>query len=172
MSIAGGSVASARVSTGALILVAVAIAVGIAGILVPFLPGSLLVWAAIGVWAYLVHTTHAWIVLGVVTAVLGAGILVKYLWPARRMRAADVGNRTLVAGAVLAVVGFFVIPVAGLLVGFVLGVYLAELAQRRDGRRAWASTVHAVKGVALSVGVELGAALLAATVWAVGVLTQ
>ena len=159
-------------STGALILVAVAIAVGIAGILVPFLPGSLLVWAAIAVWAYVEHTTHGWIVLGVVTAVLGAGILVKYLWPARRMRAADVGNRTLAAGAVLAVVGFFVIPVAGLLVGFVLGVFLAELAQRRDRRRAWASTVHAVKGVALSVGVELGAALVAATVWAVGVLTQ
>jgi uncharacterized protein YqgC (DUF456 family) len=86
------------------------------------------------------------------------------------MRAADISGRTMAAGAVGAVVGFFVIPVAGLLVGFVLGVYLSELAQRRDQRRAWASTVHAVKGVALSVGVELGAALLAAAVWAVGVL--
>jgi hypothetical protein len=160
------------VSTGALILVAVAIAVGIAGILVPFLPGSLLVWAAIAVWAYAERTAHAWIVFGLATAVLGAGILAKYLWPARRMRAADVTNRTLAAGAMFAVVGFFVIPVAGLLAGFVLGVFLAEYAQRRDTRRAWASTVHAVKGVALSVGVELGAALLAAAVWAVGVLTQ
>jgi len=109
-------------------------------------------------------------VLGVATAVLGAGILVKYLWPARRMKAADVSGRTLAAGAVLGVVGFFVIPVAGLLVGFVLGVYLAELVQRRDQRRAWASTVHAVKGVALSVGVELTAALLAAAAWVVGVV--
>jgi uncharacterized protein YqgC (DUF456 family) len=157
-------------STGGLILVALAIAVGLAGIFVPFLPGSLLVWAAIAVWAYLEHNTHAWIVLGVATAVLAAGILVKYLWPARRMRAADISGRTMAAGAVGAIVGFFVIPVAGLLVGFVLGVYLSELAQRRDQRRAWASTVHAVKGVALSVGVELGAALLAAAVWAVGVL--
>lgn len=159
-------------STGGLILVALAIAVGLVGIFVPFLPGSLLVWAAIAVWAYVEHTTHAWIVLGVASAVLTAGILVKYLWPARRMRAADVSNRTLLAGAAGGVLGFFVIPVAGLLVGFVLGVFLAELATRRDGRRAWASTVHAVKGVALSVGVELGAALLAAAVWAVGVLTQ
>ena len=157
-------------STGGLILVALAIAVGLVGIFVPFLPGSLLVWAAIAVWAYLEHTTHAWIVLGVASAVLAAGILVKYLWPVRRMRAADVSGRTLAAGAVAAVLGFFVIPVAGLLVGFVLGVFLAELAQRRDRRRAWASTVHAVKGVALSVGVELAAALLAAAVWAVGVL--
>ena len=157
-------------SPGALFLVAIAIAIGLAGILFPLLPGTLLIWAAIAVWAYLEHTTHAWIVLGVASAVLAAGILVKYLWPVRRMRAADVSGRTLAAGAVAAVLGFFVIPVAGLLVGFVLGVFLAELAQRRDRRRAWASTVHAVKGVALSVGVELAAALLAAAVWAVGVL--
>jgi uncharacterized protein YqgC (DUF456 family) len=156
-------------STGGLILVAIAIAIGLVGILVPFLPGSLLVWAAIAVWAFVVGTTSAWVVLGVVTAILGAGILVKYLWPAKRMRAAEVSNRTLLAGAVLGVVGFFVVPLAGLLIGFVLGVYLAELAQRRDRARAWASTKHAVKGVALSVGVELSAALLAATAWVVGV---
>lgn len=156
-------------STGGLILVALAIAVGLVGILVPFLPGTLLVWAAIAVWAFVVGTTSAWVVLGVVTAILGAGILVKYLWPARRMKAADVSGRTLAAGAVLGIVGFFVIPVAGLLIGFVGGVYLAEFAQRRDKRRAWVSTVHAIKGVALSVGVELAAALLATAVWVAGV---
>ncbi|HPY24231.1 MAG TPA: DUF456 domain-containing protein [Mycobacterium sp.] len=158
-------------SIGGLLLVAVAIAVGVVGILVPLLPGTLLVWAAIAVWAVLERSTESWVVLGVVTALLGTGVAVKYLWPARRMRAADVGGRTLAAGAVLGIVGFFVIPVAGLLVGFVLGVYLAELVQRRDQRRAWASTVHAVKGVALSVGVELVAALLATAVWTVAVLT-
>ena len=158
-------------SIGGLLLVAVVIAVGVVGILVPLLPGTLLVWAAIAVWAVLERSTESWVVLGVVTALLGTGVAVKYLWPARRMRAADVGGRTLAAGAVLGIVGFFVIPIAGLLVGFVLGVYLAELVQRRDQRRAWASTVHAVKGVALSVGVELVAALLATAVWTVAVLT-
>jgi uncharacterized protein YqgC (DUF456 family) len=160
------------VSTGALILVAIAIAVGLIGILVPFLPGSLLVWAAIAVWAFVEQTTTAWTVLGLVTAVLGAGILVKYLWPARRMRAADIGGRALLAGTVLGLIGFFVVPIVGLVLGFVLGVFLAELAQRRDRRRAWASTVHAVKGVALSVGVEFAAALLATAFWVVGVLAQ
>jgi uncharacterized protein YqgC (DUF456 family) len=157
-------------STGGLVLVAVAIAIGLMGILVPLLPGTLLVWAAIAVWAFAVGTTAAWVVLGVVTAILGAGILVKYLWPAKRMKAADVSNRTLAAGAILGIIGFFVIPVAGLVIGFVLGVYLSEYAQRRDQRRAWASTKHAVKGVALSVGLELAAALLATATWVAGVL--
>jgi uncharacterized protein YqgC (DUF456 family) len=99
--------------------------------------------------------------------------LIKYLWPARRMRAADVSTWSLLAGAVLGIIGFFVIPVLGLVIGFVFGVYLAELAKRNDQRLAWTSTKHAVKGVALSVGVELCGALLATAVWAGGVyLTQ
>ena len=148
-------------SVGGIVLVALAIAVGLVGIVLPFLPGTLLIYAAIAVWAFMVRGTVAWVVLGVVTVVLGASLLVKYLWPARRMRAADVSGRTLAAGAVAGVIGFFVIPVVGLVVGFVAGVYLAELAQRRDNRRAWASTVHAVKGVALSAGVELAGGLIA-----------
>jgi uncharacterized protein YqgC (DUF456 family) len=113
------------------------------------------------------------VVLGMVTAILAATMAIKYLWPVKRMRAADVSPTTLAAGAVAGVIGFFVIPVLGLLVGFVLGVYLAELAHRRDQRRAWASTVHAVKGAALSVGVELAGGLLATAAWVVGVvLTQ
>ena len=160
-------------TTGGLILVAVAIAVGLVGVLVPLLPGTLLVYAAIAVWAFVEQNTVGWVVLGVVTAVLGASLLIKYLWPVKRMRAADVSPTTLAAGAVAGVIGFFVIPVLGLLVGFVLGVYLAELAHRRDQRRAWASTVHAVKGAALSVGVELAGGLLATAAWVVGVvLTQ
>ena len=160
-------------TTGGLILVAVAIAIGLVGVLVPLLPGTLLVYAAIAVWAFVEQNTVGWVVLGVVTAVLGAGLLVKYLWPVKRMRAADVSPATLAAGAVAGVIGFFVIPVLGLLIGFVLGVYLAELAHRRDQRRAWASTVHAVKGAALSVGVELAGGLLATAAWVVGVvLTQ
>ncbi len=133
-------------STAGLIAVAVAIAVGLVGILVPLLPGTLLVYAAIAVWAFVERSVTGWVVLGVVTALLGAGLLVKYLWPVKRMRAADVSGATLAAGGVLGVIGFFVIPVVGLVIGFVAGVFAAELVGRRDRRRAWASTVHAVKG--------------------------
>lgn len=153
-----------------LVLVAVAIAVGLAGIVIPLLPGSLLVFAAILVWALFEQSTVAWVALGIVTVILGAALLVKYLWPTRRMQRAGVRTWTLVAGAILGIVGFFVIPVVGLVLGFVLGVYLAEYAQRRDHRRAWASTVHAIKGVVLSVGVELAGALLATVVWVIAVL--
>ena len=152
------------------LLVAVVIAVGLVGILVPLIPGSILIFAAIAVWAYVEGTTVAWVTLGVATLVLAAALLVKYLWPMKRMRRADVRTFSLFTGAVLGVVGFFVIPVVGLIVGFVLGVFLAELTLRGNSRLAWASTVHAIKGVALSVGVEWAGALVATMVWVVGVL--
>lgn len=160
-------------STGGIVLVALAIAVGLAGIVVPLLPGALLVFAAIAVWAFVENNATAWVTLGVATALLGAATLIKYLWPVRRMRAANVRTLSVATGAVLGIIGFFVIPVLGLVIGFVLGVYLAELANRRDQRVAWTSTKHAVKGVALSVGVELAGALLATVAWVFGVyLTQ
>lgn len=156
--------------TVGLILVGIAIAIGIVGIVIPLLPGTLLVFGAIAVWAFVEGTVAAWATLAVVAVILGATVLVKYLWPARRMRDADVSTRSLVAGGVLGIIGFFVVPILGLVLGFVLGVYLAELAHRHNQRLAWASTVHAIKGVALSVGLELTGALLATMVWVVGVL--
>jgi uncharacterized protein YqgC (DUF456 family) len=157
------------VGTAGIIGVALAIAVGIIGIVVPLLPGTLLVFAAIAVWAVVENSVAGWVTLGVASALLGVATLIKYTWPVKRMRAADVRTPSLAAGAALGIIGFFVIPVIGLVIGFVLGVYIAELSTRGDQRLAWTSTKHAVKGVALSMGVELAGALLATTVWVFGV---
>lgn len=152
-------------STAGVVLVALAIAVGLAGIIVPILPGGLLVFAAIAVWAWVEGTTVSWVTLGIVAALFIVAEVIKYAWPVKRMRRADVRTLSLVSGAVFGVIGFFVVPVLGLVLGFVLGVFLAELGVRRDSTRAWASTVHALKGVALSVGVELVGALASTVVW-------
>jgi uncharacterized protein YqgC (DUF456 family) len=151
------------------LLVAVLIAVGIAGIIVPVLPGTLLVLGAILVWALDVGTSTGWLVFAVCAALLVGGSVVKYLVPGRRLKAAGVPNRTLLVGALLAFVGFFVIPLVGMFIGFVLGVYLAERA-RLGAARAWPSTVSALKAVGVSILVELLAAFLAAVTWVVGVV--
>ena len=151
------------------VLVAVAIAVGIAGIIVPVLPGTLLVLGAILVWALEVGTTTGWAVFAVCTTLLAAGSVVKFLVPGRRLQAAGVPTRTLLVGAVLAFVGFFVVPVLGMFVGFVLGVYLAERT-RTGPALAWPSTVSALKAVGVSIVIELVAAFLAALTWVVGVV--
>jgi hypothetical protein len=74
-----------------------------------------------------------------------------------------------VVAAAGAVVGFFVIPVVGALVGFPVGVYLAERARVGPGQ-AWPSTREALRAVGLSILIELGAALVATAVWIAGVV--
>ena len=155
--------------SGVEVLVALAIAVGIVGVVIPVLPGSLLVLGAILVWTINLGTGTSWAVFVVAAACIALGTIVKYAVPGRRLKEVGIPSSTLALGGVLGVVGFFVIPVVGLLVGFVLGVYLAEL--NRVGRAAaWPATTHALKAVGLSMLIELVACLLAATVWVAGVV--
>ena len=151
------------------LLVGLAVVVGVVGVVVPVLPGSLLIVAAVLVWAVQDASSTAWTVFAVVAVLLVAGGVVKYAVPGRSLKAAGVPSRTLVLGGLLGLVGFFVIPVLGLFVGFVLGVYLAE-AQRLGRDQAWPSTKHALKAVGLSIVIELVASLLAAATWAAGVV--
>jgi uncharacterized protein YqgC (DUF456 family) len=155
--------------TGLELVVALAIAVGLAGVVVPVLPGSVLVLAAILVWAWQVGGATAWTVFGVAAAVLVVGAVVKFLVPNRRLKDAGIPASTQWVGAALGVVGFFVIPVVGLFVGFVLGVYLAEH-HRLGATAAWPSTRHALKAVGLSILIELAAGVVATLVWVVGVV--
>lgn len=149
------------------LLVALLIAIGLVGIIVPVLPGVLLVWGAILLWAATTGGTTAWIVFGVASLFLAVGAIVKFTVPGKRLKNSGVPNSTLFAGGVLGVVGFFVVPVLGLFAGFVLGVYLAET--RRVGRdAAWPSSVGALKAVGLSMLIELLSALAATIVWVIG----
>ena len=151
------------------VLVAVVIAVGLVGIVVPILPGPVLVLAGILVWALATGGTPAWVVFGVATAFLVAGGVVKYLVPGRQLQVAGIPASTQWIGVLLGVVGFFVVPVVGLFLGFVLGVYLAEL-RRVGSAQAWPSTVHSLKAVGWSIVIELVFALLATATWVAGVV--
>lgn len=155
--------------SGVEVLVALAIAVGLVGVIVPVLPGSLLVLGAILIWAWDLGTSIGWVVFAVATTFIALGSVVKYVVPGRRLKDNGIPSSTLLLGGALGIVGFFVIPVVGLLVGFVLGVYLAEL-RRVGGEAAWPATTHALKAVGLSILIELVASLCAAVTWAVGVV--
>jgi uncharacterized protein len=104
------------------LLVGAAIAIGLVGVVVPILPGTIVVFAAIAVWAAVEGGAAAWTAFAVASTVLAAAQALKYAVPGRRLRAHGVPASTLVVAAVAGVVGFFVIPIVGLVVGFVGGI--------------------------------------------------
>jgi uncharacterized protein YqgC (DUF456 family) len=152
------------------VLVGIAIFVGIAGIVIPILPGAILSLAAILVWAIVERSAAGWVVFAVAAVLIGASQVVKYVVPERRLREAGVPRRSMIVGVLLGIVGFFVIPVVGMFVGFPLGVYLSELQRQRSQGAAWTSTKHALKQTGVSILIELVGTSLAAAVWLLAVL--
>ncbi len=148
------------------LLVGLAIVVGLFGTVVPILPGALLVAGAVVVWAFLTGGTTAWAVAVGVVVIIGLGQLLKYLIPGKQLKATGVPNWVLLVGAGAGVVGFFVVPVIGLVLGFLLGVFLAEAGRLRTFRDAWPTTVQAMKSAGWSMLIEFGSAFLAAMLWA------
>lgn len=149
---------------------ALLIFIGLVGIVIPVLPGLLLIVAAVALWAYDAPGTAPWVVFGVAALLYATGMLLQYLIPGRKLREAGVRTSTLVLAVLLGVVGFFVVPVLGAFLGFVLGILLVERTRHRDTRAAWSSTRHALKAVLLSVGIELLAGLGIAATWTISVI--
>jgi uncharacterized protein YqgC (DUF456 family) len=148
------------------IAVAVVMLVGLLGVVVPVLPGLLLSWLAVVAWALLDGGgTVRWAAVVVVGLTAVVGYVVATVVPGRRTAEAGAPDWVLLVGFAGMVVGFFVVPVVGFVIGGVLGVWLAELARTRDPRAAWAVTVATLKGFGIGILVQFGIGLMMIAEW-------
>ncbi len=153
------------------VIAGLAIGLGVLGVVIPVIPGLLLSWLGVLLWALLGDASGAvkWVVLVVATLVATIGALIKYLVPGKRLKSAGIPNSALLAGGVLGLVGFFVVPVVGLILGFVLGIWIVERIRLGPGQ-AWPSTKRALGAAGLAMLIEFTAALGIAVVWVFGLL--
>ncbi|NYF57541.1 DUF456 domain-containing protein [Micromonospora purpureochromogenes] len=153
------------------VVAALAILAGLAGVVVPGLPALPLCWGGVLVWALFGGAGPGrWAVLAAATVVAAGGTVVKYAWPGRNLKRTGVPTSSLLAGGLLGLVGFFVIPVVGLVLGFVGGVFGAERLRLGSNQLAWPATVQALKAAGLSMMVEFLAGLVVAALWVAGLL--
>lgn len=148
------------------LLVGIAIVVGLVGVVVPILPGLLLVSAAIGIWSF---SSQSWWLLVAVALITTVALTLKVAIPARTARD-SASTAAVVVGALAALAGFFVIPVVGMIVGFLAGVLLTELARLRDLGQAWQATAAATKSIGITIAVELVAVIVMSGLWTVALL--
>jgi uncharacterized protein YqgC (DUF456 family) len=148
------------------------IIVGLVGIVVPVLPGLVLVLGGVLVWALVEGSPLGWGIFAVCALVTVAGYVLQYTVPGRRMRERGVSSSTLFLAVLFGIVGFFVIPVVGAVVGFVLGIFVVELGRSRDRLQAWTRTKHALVAVLHSIGIELVAGLVVAALYVAGVVAS
>src|SRR5688572_3551632 len=113
--------------TFGLFLIALAMVVGTLGTIIPLLPGLPIVWAAALVYGIVEgFGAVGWAAFGVISMLALGGMALGYLLPQRKVQEGGAPFSTTVVGIIGAIIGFFVIPVVGLIVGAVLGVFVAE----------------------------------------------
>lgn len=147
------------------VVVAIACLVGITGTIIPILPGTFLVAAAVALAGIVEGGAWGWglAVAAVALTALATGL--KFLVPARWMRDGGVPTWILIVGAVAGIVGFFLIPIVGLFIGFIVGVFGAEAIRLRDIKQAWPTTVTAMKAAGLSTLIDFSCAVLVTAMW-------
>lgn len=149
---------------------AIVMLVGLVGVVVPIVPGLLLVAGAGVVWALERATPGAWVLAAVMLVVAAGATVASTMLPARRTSARGAPWWIIAAGAAGVVVGFFLVPVVGALIGFPAGVFLAEVLRHRSVKPALHSTREALGGVALGIMIQLIAGVAMIGTWLVVVL--
>lgn len=153
--------------------IALVMAVGLAGTVLPFMPGTSLIWAGALVYGLLTEFSRAgWIAFSAISILFVSGVALKLALPHRRGRAGGAPTRSLIVGAAAGIIGFFVIPVVGLVLGAVAGVLVAEYARTHVWQSAWRSTRGVIVGIGLGALAELGVGILMVLCWVAWVLAQ
>ncbi|HEX6387530.1 MAG TPA: DUF456 domain-containing protein [Anaerolineae bacterium] len=151
-------------------LAVVFIVIGLIGTVVPMLPGTLLIWLTILVYAILTGFTGVtplgFAVLTVIALVTGTADFWMSLLGARTGGAS---KRAILFGLVGAIVGTFVIPLFGTIVGYGLGVLLGEYQKRGNWEAALRAGLGGLAGWGVATIIQLGGGLLmfAIFVWLV-----
>ncbi|MER8234911.1 DUF456 domain-containing protein [Streptomyces sp. NPDC101490] len=154
------------------LLIATVMLLGLFGVLVPGVPGTWLVWAAMLWWSLHERTDLAWILLASTTGLLLLTQVVVWQLPPRRFRGTGITRRTAVYAGAGAVLGFVLVPVVGAVPGFVGGIYLSERLRLGGHGQARASTRAVMRAAGTSVLVELFACLLIVGAWVGAVVAE
>jgi uncharacterized protein YqgC (DUF456 family) len=151
------------------ILCGLAILVGVAGTIIPVLPGSFLIGLSLLAWAIWGGAgAVGWVVFAVGMVFVLAGMAASAVLTGRKLRQHGIPNRSVVIGLVAGVIGMFIVPVVGLFVGFAVGLLLSELVRTRNLGTATSTSWAALKATGLGMLAEFGLACLAASTWVIG----
>lgn len=156
--------------TPAAVLAGLGVAVGMAGTLLPFLPGLWLILLAMI--AYGLTTgfgTVGVISMSVATLALAIGTYLGIRIPQRAASEEGLTLRDQIAGLTIAVIGFFAVPVIGMALGFVAGIFATRWIRSRDAGSAWQSARRAMGSVVRASLAQFSAAVAMAGTFALWV---
>lgn len=150
----------------ALLAIAAAV-IGVCGIIVPVLPGSITIGAGMLVWGLFSGSPWGWVAFGIGALLLLAGSISSTVLTKRNLDARQIPTWPILVGLVMAIVGNFTLPALGLPIGFAVGLLAAEWVRVKNFRKAVDTSWVAVKSLGMGMLIELVCALTACMVLAI-----
>ncbi|MCT1996758.1 DUF456 domain-containing protein [Brachybacterium muris] len=152
------------------VLVALAYVVGLCGIVLPVLPGTITIIIATLIWSIVTGSWTSWVAFAII-AVLGiAGMTTSYVLTGRRLQRHEVPTWPILVGIASGIVGIFVIPFLGLPIGFLAGLYVSEAVRLKDWKRGLSSAWVAIKALGIGIAIEFTLAMLSTITFAIAVV--
>jgi uncharacterized protein YqgC (DUF456 family) len=149
-----------------IVLVAVIMVIGVAGTVLPILPGLWVIWAAAAVYGVLAgFATGGWIAMALITALAIAGTASAFYLPQRTVSEVGVPWWGQVIALGFAIAGFFIVPVIGAPLGFVVGILVTTIVRERHVIGALNATWATLKSMLLASGVQFAVGLVMMAVW-------
>ena len=140
------------------------ILLGIVGIIIPILPGSFLVWLTVFLYALLERGNGFAAIDPLSFAVITLLALVTGLadlWlPVLGARASGSSKRSVLLGFLGSLIGTFIFPLVGTILGYAAGVLLGEYHKRGDWDLAVRAAVGGITSWGIATLLQLGGAVL------------
>jgi uncharacterized protein len=147
--------------------------IGLVGTLVPALPGIELVWlATLGYGVFSNWGRYGPWLFALLTLIFIVGEAATWWVEKTTARRSGASWQAILLSLVLGLVGMFVIPVLGALLGAMLGVFIVEYYRRREVKDAWKATTGVLWGAGISMGMQLVIALIMFAIWGVWVVVR
>lgn len=149
------------------VIILLVLLTGLMGTVVPVLPGILLMWG--GVVAYGFFVGFGAIGIGaiiIVTLLSGVAVALGFILPKRLADDSGASGKSQIAAVVGGIVGFFVIPVVGIIVGALVGIAVAEYLDKEDWALARKSTIAVAKGFGISALLQIAVGFAILITWA------
>ena len=153
-------------------LIITLIILGLIGIVIPLIPGTFLIWLAI-----LLHTLGNGIeILGwpnfIFITLIAIGTGTSDWWMALLgAKSGGASRRSLLFGVGGAIIGSFILPLIGTLIGYALGIIFSEYQKAGDWDAAIKASIGGLAGWGLATAVQLGGGLLMLIIFVYKVFT-
>ena len=153
------------------LVIGLCMAIGLLGTFIPVLPGITLMWAVGLAWVILDGGGWIrWLLFAAMTALFIAAHVSSVRIPAKKVASLQPARGTMIIASICAVIGFFVIPIFGLPIGFAIGVFVWDLIKFREFHRANRVTRETLKSFGLVALIHLLCGIGITTLWFFGLL--